>query len=44
MYFKGESDPIVNPAKSNTMKRYIEKIEALPDADRNLLTDYILHP
>ena len=41
-YFKGESEPIITPAKASAMKRYIEKTKALSDADRKLLVDYIL--
>ena len=41
-YFKGESEPIITPAKASTMKRYIEKTKALSDPDRKVLVDYIL--
>ena len=41
-YFKGESEPIITPAKASAMKRYIEKTKALSDADRKLLVDYLL--
>lgn len=41
-YFKGESEPVIAPAKASTMKRYIEKTKALSDADRKLLIDYLL--
>ena len=41
-YFRGESDPIVSPAKARVMKRYIEKTKALSDEDRKLLVDYLL--
>ena len=42
-YFRGESEPIITPAKARTMKRYIEKTKALSDPDRKSLVDYILH-
>ncbi|HIJ55779.1 MAG TPA: c-type cytochrome [Deltaproteobacteria bacterium] len=41
-YFKGKSEPIINPEKASTMKRYIEKTKALSDADRKLLVDHLL--
>jgi len=41
-YFKGESEPIIAPAKASAMKRYIEKTKALSDEDRKVLVDFIL--
>ena len=41
-YLKGESEPIVAPAKASVMKRYVEKTKALSDSDRKLLVDYLL--
>jgi cytochrome c len=41
-YLKGEADAIVRPEKSNLMKRKIEKIKNLSDADRKALADFIL--
>ena len=41
-YFNGEAEPIINPAKSATMKRYIEKTKAFSDEDRKALAKYIL--
>ena len=41
-YFRGETEPIVIPAKAGVMKRYIEKTKALSDSDRKMLTDYLL--
>jgi len=41
-YLKGESEAIVRPEKANLMKRYVEKIKKLSEADRKALVDYIL--
>ena len=44
-YLKGESEAIVRPEKANLMKRHIEKTQMLSEADRKVLTDYMLsHP
>jgi cytochrome c551/c552 len=42
LYFKGESQPIVNPERAGTMKRQIEKTKALSDSDRTALADFML--
>ena len=41
-YFKGEAQPIVQPARASMMKGYIEKTKALSDADRKALADSIM--
>ena len=41
-YFKGEVESIINPAKRETMKRYIEKTKELKAEDRKTLADFIL--
>jgi cytochrome c551/c552 len=41
-YFKGEAEPIVQPARASMMKGYIEKTKALSDAERKALADSIM--
>lgn len=41
-YFKGQAEPVVNPDKSSTMNRYIEKTKAFTEEDRKALAQYIL--
>jgi cytochrome c551/c552 len=41
-YFKGEAEPIVQPARTSMMKGYIEKTKALSDAERKALADSML--
>ena len=41
-YFKGEAQPIVQPARASMMKGYIEKTKALSDAERKALADSIM--
>ena len=41
-YFRGEVESIINPAKKETMKRYIEKTKELKEEDRKTLADFIL--
>ena len=42
-YLKGETESIVNPAKGEAMKRYVEKTKALTDAERKALADFIMN-
>ena len=39
-YFKGESDPIVEPGRAKTMKIRRKKIKKLQDDERQSLVDY----
>ena len=41
-FFKGEAEPIVQPARGSMMKGYIEKTKALSDAERKALADPIM--
>ena len=41
-YFKGEAEPILQPARASMMKGYIEKTKALSDAERKALADSIM--
>jgi cytochrome c551/c552 len=41
-YLNGEAGPIVNPERSGTMKRQIEKTKAMSDSDRTALADFML--
>jgi cytochrome c551/c552 len=41
-YLRGESESIVNPAKGDMMKRYIEKTKTLTEDERKALADFIL--
>ena len=41
-YFKGESEPIVNPQKRGSMKAFIEKTKKLEEDQRKGLADFIL--
>ena len=41
-YFKGDSEPLVNPQKKGIMKLYLEKTKKLEDEEREALADFIL--
>ena len=41
-YFKGDSEPVVNPEKKGIMRLYIEKTKDLEDDQRKALADFIL--
>ena len=41
-HLQGESDAIVRPQKASIMKRYLKRTQALSDAERSALADYIL--
>ena len=41
-YLQGESEAVVRPQKASIMKRYVKRTQALSDAERQALADYIL--
>ena len=41
-FLKGETQSIIRPKRSATMKRQIEKTKALSDSERSALVDFIL--
>ena len=41
-YFKGKGQSLVRPDEASRMGRYIEKTQALSDADRKSLVDFIM--
>ena len=41
-YLQGESDPVVAPERSGTMKRYVEKTKSLLEPERKALADFIM--
>jgi len=41
-YLQGEGEPLLNPARSRVMKRYVEKTKAFSEPDRKALVDFIL--
>jgi len=41
-FLRGESEAVVRPQKASIMKRYIKRTQALSDAERKALADYIL--
>ena len=41
-FFKGETQSIIKPERSATMKRQIEKTKAMSDSERTALTDFML--
>jgi len=41
-YLQGETDSIIAPEKSKTMKRYVEKTKSLSEPERKALADFIM--
>jgi cytochrome c551/c552 len=41
-YLNGEAEAIVEPENTKRMKRYVEKTKALSEADRKILSEFIL--
>lgn len=41
-YLQGDSESIVNPARSSVMKRYVEKTKSLSASERKALADFIM--
>jgi len=41
-YLKGEAEPLVNPARSGVMKKYLEKTKSFSESERKALLDFIM--
>ena len=41
-YLEGKAEPIINPERGGTMKRYIEKTRGLKEDERKALSGFIL--
>ena len=41
-YLRGEAEPLVNPARSGMMKKYVEKTKSFSESERKALADFIM--